>query len=52
MLKGLSSCSDFLSPNEYTKETAGVLAFLFRKSLAENFLSDLIDRLEEHMGGV
>jgi hypothetical protein len=40
-------CYNFLSPNEYSEETFGLLAFLLRKSVGDINFSDLMDEVEK-----
>ncbi|CAF3354737.1 unnamed protein product [Rotaria socialis] len=47
IVNGLFECYNFLSPNEYSEKTLGLLAFLLRKSVGEINFSDIIDEAEK-----
>ena len=44
----LLDCYKFISPNEYSEKTVGLLAFLTRPSVGEINFSDVIGEVEKH----
>ncbi|CAF0805019.1 unnamed protein product [Rotaria sordida] len=47
IITGLFECYNFLSPNEYSNKTLGLLAFLIRKSVGEINFSDIMDEVDK-----